>query len=399
MPKRTSSFSEDFDSVDQWNREDAADLERPQGLQKYEIVVASRDWTVETIVRQIEQKNIDLDPAFQRRNAWRDNRRSRLIESFILGFPVPQLVLAENPRLRGSFIVIDGKQRLLTIASLYLKEYRGYWNEPRFSGLSVLKELNDTKLDAFLEGDGYSKDRRQLGNADIRTTVISGFRDEDVLYDIFYRINTGSVPLSSQELRQVLNRGEFAKFLLETTGRPNPLWHVLGIENPDPRLRDVELLLRLIALRRFSVEYRGNLKAFLDDSMKKLNESWRGEQQDVKHLTGEIFEATEAGMKIFGADVGRRLKGGRFDRALNRALFEVQAYYLSFPTIRIVAVKNKAPVALAAKQLFSNHEFSASIESTTKSIANYRTRFGAYQRMLEKTLGIKVPDLEIALQK
>jgi hypothetical protein len=399
MPKRAIYLSDDIDAVDQWNREDAADLERPKGLEKYEIVVASRDWTVETIVRQIEQKNIDLDPAFQRRNAWRDNRRSRLIESFVLGFPVPQLVLAENPRVRGSFIVIDGKQRLLTIASLYLKEYRGYWNHQRFSGLSVLKELNDLKLDAFLEEDNYSKYRRQLGNADIRTTVISGFKDEDVLYDIFYRINTGSVPLSSQELRQVLNRGEFAKFLLETTSVQNPLWRVLGIDNPDPRLRDVELLLRLIALRRFSEEYRGNLKVFLDDSMKKLNNSWRRDQPGVEHLKEEIFEATQAAMKIFGTDVGRRLKAGRFDRALNRALFEVQAYYLSFPGVRTAALKSKAKVAQAAKQLFSNHEFSSSIESTTKSIANYRTRFDAYQRMLEKTLGIKVPGLEIALQK
>lgn len=396
---RANPFPEDIDAVEQWNREDAADLERPKGLQKYEIVVSSRDWTVETIVRQIQQKNIDLDPAFQRRNAWRDHRRSRLIESFILGFPVPQLVLAENPRLRGSFIVIDGKQRLLTIASLYLDDYHAYWTEPRFSGLSVLKELNDVSLDAFLTEDAHSKARRQLANADIRTTVISGFKDEDVLYDIFYRINTGSVPLSSQELRQVLNRGDFAKFLLETTGKDNPLWQVLGIEIPDPRLRDVELLLRLIALRRFSPEYRGNLKGFLDDSMKKLNNSWRQEKPEVENLTNDIFFATDAAIRIFGSDVGRRLKGGRFDRALNRALFEVQAYYLSFPGIRTAGVKNKAAVAQAARQLFSNHEFSMSIESTTKSIANYRIRFDAYQRMLEKTLGLKVPALEIAKQK
>jgi hypothetical protein len=71
-----------------WNREDASELERPTQPNKYGITVASRDWTVETIVRQVEQENIDLDPAFQRRNAWRDHRRSRLIESFILGFPV-----------------------------------------------------------------------------------------------------------------------------------------------------------------------------------------------------------------------------------------------------------------------------------------------------------------------
>jgi hypothetical protein len=397
MRLRTSS--EDLDDVEQWNREDASDLERPTALSKYGIVVASRDWTVETIVGQIKQKNIDLDPAFQRRNAWRDHRRSRLIESFVLGFPVPQLVLAENPRRRGTFVVIDGKQRLLTVASLYLEEYREYWTQPRFSGLSVLKELNDITLEAFLKESQYSKDRRQLANADIRTTVITGFQDEDVLYDIFYRINTGSVPLSSQELRQVLNRGDFAKYLLEITSEQNPLWEVLGIDVPDPRLRDVELLLRLIALRRFSKEYRGNLKVFLDDSMKKLNGQWFSERADVEDLTQQLFLAIKAARKIFGNDVGRKFKGARYERALNRALFEVQAYYLSFPNVRSAAANNKAAIAQAAKQLFANGEFNASIESTTKSIENYRTRFGKYQRMLENVLGIKVPTLEIATPK
>src|SRR5258708_2494199 len=137
---KSKAFSEDVDDVELWNREDASDLERPTGLNKYGITVTSRDWTVETIVRQIEQENIDLDPAFQRRNAWRDHRRSRLIESFVLGFPVPQLVLAENPRRRGTFIVIDGKQRLLTIAGLYLSSYRNYFANPRLSGLSVLTD-------------------------------------------------------------------------------------------------------------------------------------------------------------------------------------------------------------------------------------------------------------------
>src|SRR3974377_1239423 len=124
--------------------------------------------------------------------------------------------------------------------------------------MDVLKDLNRVQLDAFLKHSEHGRERRQLENADIRTTVITGFRDEDVLYDIFYRINTGSVPLSSQELRQVLNRGAFAKYLLEITSESNPLWEVLGIKAPDARLRDVELLLRLVALRRFSNEYRGN---------------------------------------------------------------------------------------------------------------------------------------------
>jgi hypothetical protein len=391
-------LSDQFDEVESWNREDASELERPKGLSKYQIAVASRDWTVETIVRQIDQENIDLDPGFQRRNAWRDHRRSRLIESFILGFPVPQLVLAENPRRRGTFVVIDGKQRLMTIAGTYLSRYRDYWDQPRFSGLSVLTDLNGISLDAFLAESQYSKDRRQLGNADIRTTVITGFTDEDVLYDIFYRINTGSVPLSSQELRQVLNRGEFSKYLIQITTDSNPLWEVLGIDAPDPRLRDVELLLRLIALQRFSASYRGNMKKFLDDSMKLLNKNWSSERLEIEDLTQELFQATKAAIRIFGAEVGRKYKGGRYEGVLNRALFEVQAYYLTFPKVRAAAVKNKSDVLAAAKELFADTNFVASIESTTKSVENYRTRFTKYQKMLQDTLGFKLPTVKIATE-
>lgn len=391
-------FNDQFDEVELWNREDASELERPKGLSKYEIVVASRDWTVETIVRQIQQGHIDLDPAFQRRNAWRDHRRSRLIESFILGFPVPQLVLAESPRQRGSFIIIDGKQRLMTIASLYLAEYRDYWDQPRFSGLSVLTDLNGIYLDDFLSSSQYSRERRQLANADIRTTVITGFKDEDVLYDIFYRINTGSVPLSSQELRQVLNRGKFARYLLQVTSEPNPLWEVLGIESPDPRLRDVELLLRLISLQRFSESYRGNMKMFLDDSMKILNKDWSNERLNIEKLTKQLFEATEAAIKIFGSEVGRKYKGDRFEKALNRALFEVQAYYFSFPNVRAAAATKKPKLVAAAKKLFADNDFIASIESTTKSIENYRTRFSRYQDMLQNTLGVKLTPIKIATE-
>lgn len=61
------------------------------------LVIYSRDWTIETIISQIESGNIDLNPAFQRRNVWENDKRSKLIESFIVGYPVPEVVLAEIP--------------------------------------------------------------------------------------------------------------------------------------------------------------------------------------------------------------------------------------------------------------------------------------------------------------
>ena len=318
-----------------------------------------------------------------------------MIESFVLGFPVPQLVLAENPRDRGTFIVIDGKQRLLTIAGLFLSKYRSYWNDERFSGLNVLEILNGVSLDTFLSSARWSKEQRQLVNSDIRTTVITGFQDEDVLYDIFYRINTGSVPLSSQELRQVLNRGGFAEFLFDATSQPNPLWRVLRISYPDPRLRDVELLLRLIALRLFAPKYRGDMKEFLDQTMRSLNGGWNTAHRQVEDLTRELFAAVDAGLEIFENTLGRKLKGLKFEHALNRALFEVQTYYLSFAPTREAALQNSGDLELQSKMLFSDHEFVSSIEATTKSIANYRLRFGHYQQMLEATLRIRVEPIVI----
>jgi hypothetical protein len=381
------------DDVDSWNQEDASELLRPPDLKKHRITVASRDWTVETIVRQISQGNVDLDPAFQRRNAWRDPRRSRLIESFILGFPVPQIVLAEHPRRRGTFIVIDGKQRLLTLAGLYIEKYRHYWTQPRFAGLKVIGDLNRVQLNTFLTSAQYSDERRQLENADIRTTVITGYQQEAVLYDIFYRINTGSVPLSSQELRQVLNRGDFARYLLEVTSTPNSLWEVLDVDEPDPRLRDVELLLRLIAWRTSAGEYKGNLAPFLDDTMERLNSRWSTARMSVEPLVKELFEAAKAAIHIFGPAVGRKAKKSGYERHLNRALFEVQAYYLSFADARKAALRKKKAIVDSSRELFDDIDFLGSIEATTKSVENYRIRFDKYRRMLERTLGIRVEPL------
>src|SRR5688500_16703592 len=86
---------------------------------QYSAVINQADWTVETILQQIDKGNIELNPDFQRREAWRTPHKSRYIESLILNVPVPQIVLAERKDKRGKFIVIDGKQRLLTLRQFH----------------------------------------------------------------------------------------------------------------------------------------------------------------------------------------------------------------------------------------------------------------------------------------
>lgn len=385
----------DIYETELWNREDAEELDRPSGNAAYDISINARDWTVETIVQQVRQGNIDLDPAFQRRNAWRDLRRSRLIESFILSFPVPQIVLAENPHKKKSYLVIDGKQRLMTIAGFFLPEHRAYWKEPRITGLEFLKALNGVGLDELISEQRFAQYRRQLENADIRATVISGFRGEGVLYDIFYRINTGSVPLSSQELRQVLNRGDFARYLLEATSVENALWRLLGINEPDARLRDVELLLRLIAWGEFSKLYAGNMKKFLDDSMKSLNKSWPNTSKRIEIVGAQIMDAIGAVQIVFGDSAGKKFKSGKYESALNRALLEVQTLYLVDPDVRAAAIRKKSAIVREFEKLSTKPAFLSSIESTTKSVENTRIRFGHVHEMLESVLKTKIKPIAI----
>src|SRR4029077_4538780 len=103
-------------------------------------VVSGTDWTTETVVSQLKRGNIQMNPRFQRRDAWKRDRKSRFIESLIVGLPIPQIVLAESKKERGRFIVLDGKQRLLSILQFWgLGE--GINNRYALSGLTLRADL------------------------------------------------------------------------------------------------------------------------------------------------------------------------------------------------------------------------------------------------------------------
>lgn len=115
MMAQTSIFDE-LDSVGQENEDDVV----VQLSSFQQAVIWGTDWTTGTIVNQLNKGNIDLDPKFQRREAWSPSRKSRFIESLILGLPIPEIILAERKDKKGTYIVIDGKQRLISIRQFFL---------------------------------------------------------------------------------------------------------------------------------------------------------------------------------------------------------------------------------------------------------------------------------------
>ena len=365
-----------------WNEDIEEDV-NPTGIDS--LVVFSRDWTVETIVNQIEQGNIDLNPAFQRRNAWDDDRRSKLIESLITGLPVPEVVLAEDPSRKRSFIVIDGKQRLLTIAG-YVRPEIGYWKKAVLSKLTVRRDLDGVSFHDLSDNPRWSDELRQFINADVRCTVISNHRTSDVLYDIFYRLNTGSVPLSTQELRQVLHKGPFADYLIAATNELQPIHNALRLRGADSRLRDVELLLRFIALVLFGDSYRGNLKLFLDEAMRNVTEQWEKREAEVHKIHDELNLATERLIRVLGKNVGTKYSSGRWENRFNKVLFEVEAYYFRFLGDEHLADEERVVRFVRGFQYLcsENEEFRSSIEATTKTNERYEARFSLFQNLVNE---------------
>jgi len=373
-----------------WNDEIYDDVGSPDFQS---VVVYSRDWTVGTILSQIEEGNIDLNPNFQRRNAWNDEKRSRLIESLIIGVPVPEIVLAEDKVKRRSYIVIDGKQRLLTIMGFANPEIE-YWSKPRLKQLNACKDLESLTFDDLKCNSDYY---RELVNSDVRCTVISNYESEDVLYDIFYRLNTGSVPLSTQELRQVLNKGDFADALLQHTNEIRAIHNILNLKEPDSRLRDAEIILRLLSIELYGDRYSGNLKRFLDNSMSLLSTKWANNPEEVREKLQQIDSALERAIVTLGVKkVGRKFRNGSWEGRFNRSLFEAQAYYFKYVEDEMIDEKAQEYFQAEFVELCSSNPlFLSSIESTTKTNESYEIRFSAIQGIFNNGFGLQLDDVPV----
>ena len=339
----------------------------------------SRDWTVETIYNQIKQGNIELNPKFQRRNAWTDEKRSRLIESLILKLPVPEIVLAESLTEKNKFVVLDGKQRLLTIAGFTDNGKYKYWDKPVLQNLKLKPTLNGLTIE--LLGQEVNKElNRSFQNSDIRCTVVFNQSTDDMLYEIFYRLNSGAVPLSMQELRQSLRKGSFSDFLMESTEKIGPLHEVLGITQPDKRLIDAEILLKYIANRIRLKVYSGNLKKFLDDTMIILNKEWSKKKDEIQKITSELDQGITLLSSVIGMDnIGRYSGEARF----NRIIFDVQLYFFSQLEKEDLNKENNSAYITGFSELSKRgSDFRNALTSSTSTKRNYVVRFNLFRILI-----------------
>lgn len=358
--------------------------------------VTSSDWTAATIVDQMRRGNIELNPRFQRREVWQPQRKSRFIESLLLGLPVPQIVLAEAKGQRGRYLVLDGKQRLLTIRQFYsdpeLEPADEGFKELRLKGLDLRPDLEGVRYRDLQEQPGLADDRDAFDNGTVRAVVVRGWPSEDYLYTVFLRLNTGSVSLSPQELRQALMPGPFVDYVDERATESDPLRRALNQSGPDFRMRDTEILLRALAFNTRGAEYGGNLKQFLDSTCQIFNSSWHTAEAEVKDSLDRIEAAIGLAIDIFGERVAfSRYTDGIPERRFNRAVFDVIIDSLAQPVVASAA-RNQPPVVVDSlmKLCADDPNFVASIAATTKSLGATAYRFVRWADTLGAALGVVV---------
>ncbi|WP_273745831.1 DUF262 domain-containing protein [Morganella morganii] len=362
------------------------------------LVIYSRDWTIETIISQIESKNIDLNPEFQRRNVWENDKRSKLIESLIVGYPVPEVVLAEVPGKKKQYVVIDGKQRLLAIHGFFKPETEYWKGKAELKGLTIRTDLDGSDISNF-----DVDDLRLLNNADLRCTILSGYKTTAVLYDVFYRLNTGSVPLSMQELRNSLHKGNFSKFITNKTNSLLPLHRIMSLSGPDKRFKDIEIILKFLSLNFSTIKYNSNLKDFLDKFTGYANSSWEDNKEEFEQSCSVFDQACSLLISIFDSPklVGRKWLSEKdsWESRFNRSLFEVLIQY-AYLVVKnneqsiFDTTENKQLFCDSIKLAFGQSKFSSAVSATTKTLEQHRIRFSSLFDILNNaySLSYTIPD-------
>ncbi len=231
----------------------------------FEISTYPADFTLEVLHNKIERRDIEIPP-FQRRKVWKMSQAARLIDSFLLGLPVPQIFIYTDSKKK--LLVIDGQQRLNAINSFF----KGYFGEADKLGKRREFRLisSDEKSRWFKKtyGELDESDQRKLQDSVLRAIVVQQLepKDNTSVHYIFERLNTGGTPLKDQEVRNCVYSGKLNDLLIELNRYEN--WRtIVGKAKEDERQRDVELILRFVALAHNAKNYEKPMKEFLSNFM------------------------------------------------------------------------------------------------------------------------------------
>lgn len=310
----------------------------------YDIRTYGADYTLEIYSKKIEEKEICI-PKFQRRYVWNSKKASKLIESFLLGLPVPQVFLYRQQEDQN-LLVIDGQQRLKSInyffngsfengKNFYLQSVKSQWEGKTY------KDLTDVE-------------QKKLKNTILRATIFEQIKPEDSgssMFQIFERLNSGGVSLSQQEIRRSIYYGSIVNFL-EEINKTHKWREILHKDEPDLRMRDVEMILRFFSLSEHWKDYDDSMKDFINGYMSINRNLNKNKELELTKKFNSVIE------KIYN-DIGKQ-KAFRIKNGINVAVFDSVMV-----AIAVLDTKVKNNIKESYEKLVSNEAYLAHVSQAT----------------------------------
>lgn len=336
-----------------------ADGEEPGKFVPSDVNITQNIINISNIMERLENKEFDLTPAFQRHNElWSRQAQSRLIESLMLKIPLPTFYFDASKE--DEWIVIDGLQRLTAFQNYLVgvPQKSGSPAKYKFEGMQYLTDFNGKTFD-----DLPRQYIRRIKEASIIAYTVTKGTPEEIVFNIFQRINTGGVQLNDQEIRQALYSGRGTELIKELAERKE-FKEATQYAVKSERMQDREYVLRFISFTEldYKREYQDNINSFLIKGLKKANNF---SENDMIRVTAQFIRVMNACKYIFEKYAFRKFNE-KFRRGpINKAIFELWSICFSeIDDWQIEKIKhNRSKFVDTFGKLLSNNEFSAALKA------------------------------------
>lgn len=347
------------------------------------IIWQAKDFSLREFLSMKNDGELILQPEYQRNFVASEQISSRLVESILLDVPIPVIYLAEEQD--GNFSVIDGQQRLTSFISFLEGKFPD--GRPfKLSGLKVIKELNRKQF--FELGEEHKK---KIRSTTIHSIIIKKESNPDIKFEIFERLNTGSIKLNEDEIRNTVYRGNFVSLLAELS--ENETFHKLvRKDNLKKRMIYRGMILRFLSLsERSYINYKSSMKQFCNKELRDNRNLSPGKQNDFKNRFQHCVDLVNT---VFGENAFRRYipgdekESGKWAKTqINMALFDLQMIgFVNYSKNDILSNADAIREELLSLMI-NNQLFQSLIGYKTSDTDNVKKRFKIYMDMLEGIVG------------
>lgn len=303
------------------------EIEKAQKLVKTDAYQLS----ISEIINMYKDGELTINPDFQRLFRWEIGQKSRLIESLLLGIPLPSIFVFEKSDSKWE--LIDGLQRISTIL-----EFMGLLKDPDQKGQKEPSCLVATKYLPSLNNAVWEKSGRiadvpmddqvpldsslqlQIRRARISVEILKRPSDNSTKFELFQRLNAGGTQANSQELRNciiIMVNGEYAKFVRRCAENPTFLEVLAATDDQLEKQRHMEYVSRFLVYSQYPYDNKLDVEEYIDEGIIYL--AGLGDIQRSEKIFLETFSILS---KAFGSNALRRISNGTPTGKVSLAAFE-----------------------------------------------------------------------------